>query len=203
MVTFADGYNAQLWRHQGPRDWLEARGLDLKSPPLLEAKLGYVSEPLDPAHARFKGSIVIPYFDARGRERKIRFRDPHPRPGSPKYWDLPGQHPHLYGVQDVTAASVYVAEGEFDRLILKILGHAAVGIAGGLSGWVREWRWLFRDADLVSVVLDEDPTGDKGTGRIKSQLTGLTNVRVVELPPGRDVNELYLSNPDDLKRRLQ
>jgi Toprim-like len=178
------------------RDWLWMRGLTPDT--ILAARLGFVAQPAA-GHEPFAGAISIPYFDAMGRERSIRFR--HLSPGRHKYDQPKGTHPHLYGVDATTAPRPYITEGEFDALILRQLGLAAVGVAGA-SSFARPWRWLFEDAELVSIVPDGDEPGLKAANRIAGWISDLAEVRVLDMPGGTDVTELYVSDPEALRRLL-
>jgi DNA primase len=84
---------------------------------------------------------------------------------------------------------------------MKQLGVEAVAIPGTQS-WQRAWRWLFRNCDLVYVVMDNDEAGLKASHRIAAQLGDITEAEVVEMPEGFDVSDLYVKDPDRLKELL-
>lgn len=171
--------------------YLEERGLSLNT--IVDAQLGYVSM----NGTRFGHSIAIPYLDAQGRWRSTRYR--HLRPNmSHKYDQLKGTRQHLYGVERVNEPVVYLCEGEFDSLVLTQMGFPAAGIAGA-TNFDRSWRFLFRNSDLVLVVMDSDDAGRKAAMRIAAQISTVTNADIIELPPGKDVTDTYLESPDLLR----
>lgn len=188
------GYQAQLWQAPAPFQWLLDRGLTEHT--ILEAQFGYVGT-ADRGDEKYLGAISIPYFDARDRLVTTRFRNLDPEKAAKRKYDAPhGSRGHLYGVVDTEATEVWVAEGEFDRWILKQTGRSSVGLPGANS-WQRQWRWLFRNSDLVHLVLDGDaatnPDVEKGVNRIAGAIASVTDVRRVELPTTMDVTDLYLA----------
>jgi DNA primase len=176
-------------------EWLEGRGLTLST--VLDAGLGYIPET---ARSPYRHCVVIPYFDARGELRGVRYRhlraDAHMKYQTPK-----GGGVHLYNAAGSNAPVVAICEGEFDALVMKQLGVEAVAIPGTQS-WQRAWRWLFRNCDLVYVVMDNDEAGLKASHRIAAQLGDITEAEVVEMPEGFDVSDLYVKDPDRLKELL-
>ena len=200
-----------LWDNEPVLDYLRARGF--RDDTIAEAELGYVSDP----SSRYYHSIAIPYHDALGRHRTTRYRHLRPEMAKKrKYESEVGGHAHLYGVQLVREPTVYLCEGEFDALILRQMGLQAVGVPGA-NAWQRPWRWLFRDCDLVVVVFDIDAPrkgpggkefrpGQEGSRKVVGQLSQIVPVREIDedsgWPEGHDINSLYLSNPDLLRRVL-
>lgn len=177
-------------------EWLLGRGIGWET--IADAGLGYVraDEP-----GPYRDCVVIPYFDGRGELRGIRYR--HLRPDAPlKYQTPKGGGVHIYNVGGTNAPVVAICEGEFDALVMKQIGIEAVAIPGTQS-WQRPWRWLFRNADLVYVVMDNDEAGVKASNKIAAQVGDVTDVEVVELPEGLDVSDLYVRDPDELRRLLQ
>jgi DNA primase len=190
-------YVDQLWKAPEPFRWLRNRGLSEDT--IWEAQLGFVGVP-EPGDERFRGCVVFPYSDGRGNPRPPRFR--HLDPRSPrKYDNRSGSKLHLYGVELTQEPVVYLAEGEIDALTLRQMGKAGIGVPGA-KAFKREWRWLFRDCDLVVVVMDPDDEGEKAKARIAGQLSQVVDVRKVVLPGTSDVNDLYRSDPKLLERLL-
>ena len=193
-----------LWGSDEAQGYLTGRGLDPLT--IAEARLGYVHL----NGSRFSNSVAIPYFDAQGRHRMTRYRRLNPGTRLKYDW-LKGSHPHLYGIERVSEPVVYICEGEFDSLILTQCGFPAVGLVGALSGWQRPWRYLFRDCDMVLVVMDTDPskqdelgrergmTGQRAAQKIAAAVGMVTNVDIVELPMGEDVTSLYLKDEAALR----
>ena len=188
-------YQEQLWESPEPFDWLVDRGLAPET--VWEAGLGYVGTPDERSHRRLEGSIEIPYIDARGRRVGARYR--HLRLGTQRKYDqVHGTRAHLYGVSLTQEPVVHLTEGEFDALVLRQLGLSAVGVPGA-TAWKREWRWLFRDTDLVVVWTDADEAGKRARQRIAGSVSQVTDVRTVELPDGMDVTDVYLEDPERLR----
>lgn len=180
-----------LWASDEPLEYLTGRGLDAET--ILEAQLGYVAD------GRFMDSISIPYFDAQGRWRSTRYRRLGQRAARQKYDVERGGGHHLYNVAAANEPRVAITEGEFDSLILRQIGVPAVAVPGA-NAWDRDWRWLFRNSDLVLVVTDDDAAGEKARKRLLGAIGMITEVESVELPDGMDVTDLYLSDPHELRR---
>lgn len=166
--------------------WLLDRGLTAES--IWEFQLGY---------NRGRNAIYIPYL-VDELEIAHRWRLLSPGDG-PKYLSPRGQQSHIYNVQATAAPAgaeyyhVYVTEGEFDCMILRQLGHAAVGIAG-VTSFRKEWRYLFEDCDAVTICFDQDEAGERGANRLQAWIGDITEVSRLVLPPGvSDVNEAYLA----------
>ena len=161
----------------------EARGID-------EAVAEY-------AHWRSNAfEYVIPYFDAQGNERMVRYHDPN---GKPKYRSAPGSKGHLYCVENVRFESVVICEGEIDTLSIISAGFKAVGVAGANS-FFRPWRHLLDHVDDLLIAFDGDAAGIEGAGKIKSVLS---HARIVEMPEGKDLNDILLEEgPQGIRKVL-
>jgi DNA primase len=172
--------------------WLLDRGLTLGT--ILDASLGYMPS------GYFRDSIAIPYYDVTGRLVTVRFR--HLDKDAPiKYEPIKGTRMHLYNVKNTDHTAVGICEGEFDSLILGQLGIPSVAIHGATS-WRKSWRWLFRNADLVYVITDADEAGRKAGNKLIGNIGTVTDVAAIHLPNGLDVTDLFLQDPDHLRRLL-
>jgi hypothetical protein len=194
-------------------EWLRDRGI--RNWTISKWKLGVVLDPRK-GHERFEGRVSLPYFDAQGRERGVRFRRLDGR--RPKYDGVLHGGVHLFGVKFSAESIVYITEGEFDCMVLHQLGFKAVGVPGA-DAWRDDWKWLFRGADEIVVVCDgdgEEPTemrrgrpigATKGVNfrlRVAGSLRPLSAlVRVVRMPQGHDVNSLYLEDRKLLRSLLE
>lgn len=193
-----------LWATERPLQWLRDRGLSDSI--IQEAGLGFVGRAVE-GWERFQGALSIPYHDGRGREIGVRFRWSQ---GDQKY-DQKRNTPHrLYGIHLVEEPVLYLTEGEFDSLILRQEGKAAMAVPGS-TAWQNHWKWLFRDALAVYVVFDRDEAGRKGSMEVVRSLKDLTRADRVELPGftradgshGNDLTDLYLARgPEGLKKAL-
>jgi hypothetical protein len=198
-------------------DYLRSRGFSNYTISRKGWNLGVVEKPL-PGHERFEGALTIPYRTADGRECGIKFRWPYRH--TPKYDSVGLDPPRMFAVKFTYAPVVYVVTGELNAITLHQLGLKGVG-APGDNSWHPSWRWLFRDCDEVIVVPDADrdaqEPGVDDDGRtipatkgimfrmkVMGSLRGLPPaVRVVNLPPGHDVNSLYLEDRKLLRHKLE
>lgn len=172
-----------------------SRGLTLET--IREAGLGYVTTEL-PGWERFQGAISIPYHDGRGREVGVRFRW---NTGDRKYDQRTGTPNRLYGIHLIEEAVVYLTEGEFDSLILRQAGMAAISIPG-TQGWADHWRWLFRDCRQVFVVFDSDESGRDGARTVQRSLRDVgPRVGRVELPVSKDLTDVFVEGGAEALRR--
>ena len=193
----------QLYADDDAMAWLEARGLETET--IVERQLGYRTK--DDPERQWRHTIAIPYFDAQGRWRVTRYRHLRANPVA-KYQTPKGGGVNLYNVAAVDAPTVAICEGEFDSLILHQMGIPSVALPG-INNWQREWRWLFRNSDLVYVVVDNAPEDEehadarsaeeRARNQILAQVGMLVDVERIELPPGSDVTDLFLSDPRALE----
>lgn len=189
-----DDWHKALYRNPAARAWLQNRGLtDLT---LGKHRIGFV-ETDDPQFFRFKGCVSIPYFNGpRDKVVGVAFRRPDGQ--MPKYDRLKGVAATLYNVTATEEAHVYVTEGEFDAMVLTQMGLAAVGVPG-VTHFKPAWRFLFRDCERVTLVFDGDEAGQKGAMRVAGMLRDVApQLEVVTMPVGRDISDLYLSDPSGL-----
>jgi DNA primase len=193
-------YERELRESSEALDYLtNHRGL---SPEIVQdASLGYVAEPGIKEHEQFRGWISIPYFTPLGGLRYIRFR--RLDAGKPKYKQPYGVKLVPYSLELLPAAQVFITEGEIDALTLQDMGHAAVALPGA-KAWKKPWRWMFRECDLVSVIMDSDNDGQLAQEKILIQLeqAGI-EARGIELPVGKDVNDLYVERREELEELIR
>ncbi len=138
-------------------------------------------------------SIVIPYLNALGEVRKLRYRQ---FDREPKYiWGTEGEKgAHLFHVKATRKPKVWLTEGEFDAICLAQLGFPSVAVPGAKL-FKNEWRYLFSYCEKLTVVFDPDTSGIEGAQRIAGILGPVVgDFRMVKLPQGKDVSELYVSD---------
>ena len=165
------------------------------------AGLGFVHR--ESSQPFYANSISIPYVSGGGQTIGIRFRYLDPEVRGHKYDSLKGAKLHVYNVKETDADEVWICEGEFDTLILGQLGFAAIGLPGA-SAFRSEWKWLFSNCEKVSLVMDADTPGRKASSRIASLLGSMPcDLRVVNLPEGKDVTDLYLEDENELRQFLK
>jgi len=178
-------------------EYLEARGITEDT--AVWARLGVVDDEIhgDP-EAAFQ-RLSIPYITRSGvvdlRYRCIRSHDCG-EVGCPKYLGRPGSTLRIYGVDDLVSAgdTIAVTEGELDRLILRQLGHPAVGLPGAES-WKRHWHRLFEDFQRVVVFGDGDAAGIRFIRKFQDQFP--QSAEGVQLPEEEDVNSMFLLEGGD------
>ena len=169
----------------GPR-----RGLDKGT--VLTARLGVVDDPF-PGHTRYAGMIAIPYLDRLGRPVQIRFHCPvehqHTDFFHGKYNGLAGEPTRMYGVDALFTADneIHVTEGEFDALVLRMLGLPSVAIPGA-NNWKARHRENLLGFSRIFVWGDADDAGADFTLKITRQLRQAVGVR---LPTKNDITSLY------------
>jgi DNA primase len=185
-----------LWQSPDALQYLQGRGLTEEM--VLEAQLGLATK------GKYAGWLAIPYLDGQGRWRSTRYRT---LPPTDKAYRTPkGEGRHLYNVSATEEPVVAICEGEFDSMVMRQLGFPAVALPG-LSAWQREWRFLFRNCDLVYVLIDHAPRSKEEAraaetrvrNAIVAQVGMVTDVEPIDLPEGMDVSDLYLQDPDELK----
>lgn len=184
--------------------FLDARGLDARTAKLYG--LGYVAEPL-PGHERFRGHLAIPYLrppKGGGPVVSIRFRciEAHSHKGHGKYQTMTGDRPRLYNTEVLTwpRNEIAVTEGELDAIAATSAGVPAVGVPGA-QAWRPHFAETLRGYDAVFVLADGDEPGLKFAETVAKSLGSVA--RVIEMPPGDDVNELvYRDGPDALTGRV-
>jgi Toprim-like len=167
--------------------WLRARGLHFST--VRQARLGFVADQI---------AVNIPYLNPDGSVRMNRLRYLHR--GYGKYWTPPGCGTHLYQVGNTaTCPQIWITEGEFDALILTQMGLPSVACAG-TQAFKPEWKYLFAYSRRVTVVADGDESGLSSARRTASFIGPFVDdIRVVDMPEGMDVTDLYLKNPEQLK----
>lgn len=185
----AMAYHQRLMSGEGwrGRDWLLKRGL--RDATIEEAMLGYDGE-----------AITIPYLnpplDDKVSVRMVRRRH---LTGNIKYTTPKHGGTHLYGIVYTSSPKVCICEGEFDSLILRQMGYPAVAIPG-VNAFKPEWRYLFAWTEELTVIMDGDEAGRSAAGKLASILGPVVGtMRVARLPEGKDINDLYLSDREQLQ----
>lgn len=177
-------YLPQAWF---ARQWLQARRI--KPATAKKFSLGY---DLD------RGSIVLPYLNALGEVRSLRWRSLE-RGARIKYLQPKGESLHLFRVSATRKPKVWITEGEFDCMVLEQEGFNAVGVPG-VNAFKEEWAYLFAYCDEVTVVFDGDEAGLEGTRKLARALGPFVDkLRMVRLPEGEDINDLYIRSPKEMK----
>lgn len=176
-------------------EYLAGRGISEEA--ARAARLGVVDTPA-PTHDSYVGRLCIPYVSPAG-VLGLKFRSM--TGADPKYLCLPNSRPLLYGVQAFFEDSdtIAITEGELDALILAHeVGLPAVGCPG-VSTWQEHHRRCFAGYDQVLVFADGDGPGHGLAKRISRDLD---QARVVPMPDGTDVTDVYLAEgAEGIRRR--
>lgn len=165
--------------------YLKERGISLEV--ARTARLGVVLDPLT-GHEAYQNRLSIPYMTRSGVV-DIRFRSMDLR--EPKYLGLSGATTHLYNVNAFFKAGSFIAvcEGEIDTITLSLnCGIPAVGVPG-VNNWKKHYYGLLRDFEKVFIFADGDQAGVDFAKALSKELS---NVTIVNLPEGQDVNSMYL-----------
>ncbi len=106
----------------------------------------------------------------------------------PKYLHQLGREAPLYPEDDeVPADRVFVCEGPLDSLSLRAWAYPAYALQGGMrASAIRKLAHV----RLAFACFDGDRAGADAALRLAAGL-GVSRVRIVELPSGRDPNDLY------------
>lgn len=103
---------------------------------------------------------------------------------------LTGATTHLYNVGAFFRASSYISicEGEIDTITLDVAcGIPAVGVPG-VNNWKKHYTRLLQDFEKVFLFADGDNAGNEFA---KSLARELSNLVIVHMPDGEDVNSMY------------
>jgi DNA primase len=185
-------------------DYLAARGISERS--IDEFKLGAVLLPEDCEVANggepiMLGRIAIPFLTPTGA-MALRYMEPPPRRSSAKYWQPEGTKLGIYNTGAIAAGSrkIVITEGEIDCITLHQLGVPVVGMPGA-SSWKAHYHAIFDGYEEVIIVGDNDETikyEEDGTPKlmaserfVKKIAEEVPNPRIVMMPRGFDINQLY------------
>lgn len=182
--------------------FLEGRGISKEV--AYKFRLGTITEP-HAGHEMYNGWVSIPYLTA--NEHCVGFKFRRTDEGKPKYGSPTGQKAHLYNVKDILLdkSFIVICEGELDCVVTSgILGIPAVGVPG-VQAWKPHFSKLFNGYDIVFVVGDNDIKEDgsnPGAEFAKRVASEVLNSQIVQLPPGTDINDLYLAQGVEAARHI-
>lgn len=196
LTTAASAYHRQLLNCPEGLEWHHNRGLTDAT--IRRFQLGWITDPLTPEAERNVGCPVIPYVTLSGRVVELRVR----REGKPKYLRIGHEFPiplemkaHLFNARHAMPTprsdEVFVVEGEYDCMIAVQAGLRAVAVAG-VTNWNPVWCNLLTSSS-VAIALDGDESGSSGAVALARTLAAnRIDARVVDLPEGRDITDLWL-----------
>jgi DNA primase len=175
--------------------YLTGRGLDRET--ATGFRLGVVADP-DPGHSRFRGMLCIPYLDRHGQPLTMRFRciedHDHRAHFHGKYNSLTGDPTRVFNVGAIFRAKdeIHVTEGEFDSMVLTMLGFPAVAIPGA-KAWRPHHRDMLSGFSRIYVWGDPDDAGAEFAIKVASQMRTAIKVKLRD----GDVTDTYLSGGRD------
>lgn len=145
--------------------------------------------------------LTFPYTQ-RGRVITIRgrrFPDCPDKPG--KYMSLRNHPSQLFNIDALRKpyGHILMCEGETDTLSAAQLGYTTVGIPGA-NCFNKDWIDLFPDDFPLISCLDQDKAGQRGTEILVEAFGPL--IRVLQLPPGEDLNDYVRANSEEDMRSL-
>jgi DNA primase len=171
--------------------YLESRGINRKAVDTF--LLGTVNDPM-PGHEHAVGSLSIPYITGSGVVG-VKFRKVDD--SSPKYIWPTGQKIGMFNVSDLIkdVDTISICEGEIDTIILSAMCDIpAIGVAG-VSQWKEWFPMMLEGYRRVFVFADNDIKEDgrnPGMELAKRIKEDLNHAVVINLPPNKDVNDMYL-----------
>ncbi len=157
-------------------------------------------------HELFRGSLVVPVFDAAGDVAEMYGRkiNDHLREGTAKHLYLPGPHRGVWNADAIeTNGEVVVCESLIDALSFWSAGIMNVTAAYGVEGFTPDHWQLFEQRNVCRVLLafDADAAGDKAALKLSAQMIERLGCEVfrVEFSPGTDANDVAVNSriPED------
>jgi DNA primase catalytic core len=146
-------------------------------------------------HEHFRGSVVVPLYDAEGKlvqmyGRKIRT---DLRKGTPDHLYLPGPQRGVFNLAGIQASEeVILCESLIDAMTFWSAGIRNVTTAFGVGGLTPDLWDAFHvhGTKRVLIAFDRDKAGDEGAKKLAEKLTaaGIAAYRL-QFPRGQDVNE--------------
>lgn len=178
-------------------EYLTARGIG--SEVASTFRLGVVGgDDVPPDHERYRGMLAIPYLDHKGRALSVRFRctkdHDHRERHHGKYNSLPGEASRMYNIRQIFEAdrTISITEGEFEAVILTMIGIPAVALPG-VNSWRPHHKRMLAGFSRVWVWGDPDEAGVEFGKKI---CRDMPQARRVPIKNG-DVNETYLAEGEE------
>lgn len=147
---------------------------------------------------KYVDRIILPIYDCKGRLVSFTARTIHGKEVQPKTKKARPPHSTLYGLYELlqrhkSLRNVVLVEGEFDCLFLQMLGVPALAVMGTKGLWARQVALLIEN-QVCSITLcyDGDKAGVRATIRDTANLTKFASIDSIELPTGKDPDELNM-----------
>jgi DNA primase len=180
--------------------YLEGRGITTATADYFQ--LGFVGNPL-PGDERYQDRLCIPYLTISGTVQ-LRFRAV--KDHGPKYLGDHGMKGRPFNTTALMSSdpTVYITEGEIDAITAWQCGMKSVVGFPGADSWMPLFKRLFRYRKVV-VLADGDTTiiRDNATaGQLFAHqiARAVEECKIIEMPPGEDVNSFFLAHGEDALR---
>jgi len=206
-IGFAPGPPKSGWREG--KDHLEALGYTrdelLKSGIIKTTDAG--KEPFDV----FRDRIMFPMAEPGGKMVAFSGRVLHPDDKAPKYvnspeTDLYKKSDLLYGYDKAKTGIrnlnfSLIVEGQFDVVMCHQAGYSNTVAVSGTALTLHHVQLLERMSDKVVLALDADRAGINAMKKGAQLMLGRgLDVKVAEMPPGKDPADIIQVNPIDFKQ---
>lgn len=177
--------------HYAALEYLLKRKLTLGI--ITQYELGY-----DPECKR----IIIPNYDTDRNLISVKGRDLTGQ--SPKYVHAPGSKTYYYRLDLANKVSntanldyIIVFEGEFNMLSSVVINpNLPVTAVGGSKNLRQGWEYPLKEKSRIYLVYDDDTPGFEGATQASTILGGDRCFRVNLNRPGKDLNDLLVSDPE-------
>lgn len=210
LDAFQVGYSPSAW----DRVLIASREAGFSEEELLAAGLAQKARGKDGVFDRFRGRIMFPLADQRGRVLGFGARSMRDEQG-PKYLnsaegELYHKGSQLFGLHLARPAaaregSIVLVEGYVDALALHQAGVENVVALMGTALTDEQAAQLERSANTLLLALDADKAGQKAMLRAGEIAAGRKlELRVVDMPAGKDPGDLLKEEGEDrLRSRFQ
>ncbi len=167
----------------------------------LKAQLQRIGILRESGHEHLSGCVVVPVFNDQGEVSELygrRITNPVREANDHLY--LPGPHEGVWNAQEMKRCRTWLlCEAAIDALSLWCHGFPNVTWTYGVNGFSPDhWR-LVRTVrpDRLVICFDNDEAGNKAANELAQKLEpeGIEAWRI-ELPPGRDVNDVARTSKD-------
>ena len=159
-------------------------------------------------HEHFRGSLVIPVFDAEGRVVEMYGRKVGSglRAGTPEHVYLPGPLRGVWNLEAVASSpELILCEALIDALTFWCAGMRNVTAAYGVNGLTEEHLRAFAEhgTKRIWIAYDRDEAGERAAAELAPRLIarGIECYRV-QFPKGMDANE-YALKVEPAERSLE
>jgi len=159
---------------------------------------------LDEDEYKGKTSIKIPYLDRDGDEITTRYRNALKGEGRFKW--KKGTKVSLYGLWLLDKAEekefVFIVEGESDCQTLWYNKIPAIGVPGATNWNEKRDAHHLKNIPKIYFIMEPDEGGRTLLKKLK-QSSFKKRIKVIKLKGYKDVNEMYIANPEGFKKAFR